>query len=64
MFKLDESSFIDKSFVNAEEEEEADDILTSMDTACTWYKMEIGTDKTKLMTNNPNDFQSEIKMKC
>ena len=25
--------------------------------------MEIGPDKTKVMTNNPNDFQTEIKIK-
>ena len=27
------------------------------------YKMEIGPDKTKMMTNNPNGFQREIKIK-
>ena len=27
------------------------------------YKMEIGPDKTKVMTNNPNGFQREIKIK-
>ena len=26
--------------------------------------MEIGPDKTKVMTNNPNGFQREIKIKC
>ena len=26
-------------------------------------KMEIGPDKTKVMTNNPNGFQKEIKLK-
>ena len=29
----------------------------------TRYKMEIGPDKTKVMTNNPNGFQREIKIK-
>ena len=27
------------------------------------YKLEIGPDKTKVMTNNPNGFQREIKIK-
>ena len=35
---------------NAEEEEEADGIVTSMDTISTWYKMEIGPVKTNIMT--------------
>ena len=38
--------FADDTFANAEEEEEAGDILTSMDTTCTSYKMEIRPDKT------------------
>ena len=33
--------------VNAVEEEEADDIVTSMDTTCTRYKMEVGPARTK-----------------
>ena len=47
----------------AEEEEETEDIVTSMDTTCTRYKMEIGPNKTKIMINNPNGFQREIKLK-
>ena len=31
--------------------------------ATTRYKMEIGPEKTKVMTNNPNGFESEIKIK-
>ena len=38
----------------------ADDRL---DRTTTRYKMEIGPDKTKVMTNNPNGFQREIKIK-
>ena len=38
----------DDIVVKAEEEEEAGDIVTSMDTDFTRYKMEIGPDKTKL----------------
>ena len=36
--------------VNAKEGEEADDIVTSIDTTCTSYKMELGPDRTKIMT--------------
>ena len=45
--------------INAEEEEEAD----RLDRTTTRYKMEIGPDKTKDMTNNLNGFQREIKIK-
>ena len=44
-------------------EEEADVIVTSMDTVCTMYKMEIGPDKTKIMTHNLDGFQREIRIK-
>ena len=37
--------------------------LFTFDTTTTRYKMEIGPDKTKMMTNNPNGFQREIKLK-
>ena len=49
--------------VNAEEEEEAGVLVDLLDRTTTRYKMEIGPDKTKLMTNNPNGFQREIKIK-
>ena len=39
--------FTDDIVVNAEEEDEAGDIVTSMDTAHTRYKIEIWPDKTK-----------------
>ena len=55
--------FADDIVVNAEEEEEAGVLVDRLDTATTRYKMEIGPDKTKVMTNNPNDFQREIKIK-
>ena len=48
--------------VNAEEGG-ADDIVTSMDKACTSYKLETGPDKTKLMTNNRGCFLREITIK-
>ena len=54
--------FADDIVVSAEEEE--DGILVDrLDTTTTRYKMEIGADKMKVMTNNPNGFQREIKIK-
>ena len=53
----------DDIVVNAEEEEEAGILVDRLDTTNTRYKMEIGPDKTKVMTNNPNGFQREIKIK-
>ena len=50
----------DDIILNAEEEEEAGVLLDRLDTTTTRYKMEIGPDKTKVMTNNPNGFQAEI----
>ena len=55
--------FADDSVVNAEEEEEAGVQVDRLDTTTTGYKMEIGPDKTKLMTNHPSGFQIEIKIK-
>ena len=49
--------------VNAEEEEEAGVLIDRFDRTTTRYKMEIGPDKTKVMTNNPNGLQREIKIK-
>ena len=56
-------SFADDIVVNTEEEEEADVMVDRLDTTITRYKMEIGPDKTKVMANNPNGFQTEIKIK-
>ena len=55
--------FADDIVVNAEEEEEADVLIDRLDRTTARYKMEIGPDKTKVMTNNPNGFQREIKIK-
>ena len=55
--------FADDIVVNAEEEEEAGVLIGRLDRTTTRYKMEIGPDKTKVMTNNPNGFQREIKIK-
>ena len=49
--------FANDIVVNAEEEKEAGVLVD------TRYKMEINPDKTKVMTNNPNGFQKEIKIK-
>ena len=55
--------FADNIVVNAEEEEEAGVLIDHLDRTTTRYKMEIVPDKTKMMTNNPNGFQKEIKIK-
>ena len=55
--------FADDIVVNAEEEEEAGVQVDHLDTTTTRYKMEIGPDKTRVMTNNSNGFQREIKIK-
>ena len=57
--------FADDIVVTAEEEEEAGILVdrTRFDTTTTRYKMEIDLDKTKVMTDNPNCFQREIKIK-
>ena len=55
--------FADDIVVNAEVEEEAGILIDRLDRTTTRYKMEIGPDKTKVMTNNPNGFQREIKIK-
>ena len=55
--------FADDIVVNEEEEEEAGVLIDRLDRTTTRYKMEIGPDKTKVMTNNPNGFQREFKIK-
>ena len=55
--------FADDIVVNAEKEEEAGVLVDRLDTITTRYKMEIGPDKTKMMTNDTNGFQREIKIK-
>ena len=48
--------FADDIVVNAEEEEEDGVLVDRLDTTTTRYKMEIGPDKTKMMTKSPNGF--------
>ena len=47
--------------VNAEDVEEAGVLVDCLHTTTTRYKLEIAI--TKVMTNNPNGFQREIKIK-
>ena len=49
--------------VLAEEEQELDALVVSLDKSCTRYKMEISAEKTKLMTNSANGIQREMKVK-
>ena len=55
--------FADDIVVNAEEEEEAGILVDRLDRTTTRYKMKIGPDNTQVMTNNPDGFQREIKIK-
>ena len=47
----------------AEEEQELEALVESLDKTSTRYKMEISTEKTKLMTNSANDIKREMKVK-
>ena len=55
--------FADNIVVNAEEDEEADVLVDRLDTTTTRYTTEIGPDKTKVIPNNPNAFQTAITIK-
>ena len=55
--------FADDTVVYAEEEEEAGVLIDRLDRTTTRYKIKIRPDKTKVLTNNPNGFQREIKIK-
>ena len=48
----------------AEEEQELEALVESLDKTCTRYQMamEISAEKTKLMTNSAHDIQREIKV--
>ena len=54
--------FADDIDALAEEEQELEAVVESFDKTCTRYKMEISTEKTKLMTNSANGIQREIKV--
>ena len=55
--------FADDIDALAEEEQELEALVESLDKTCTRYKMEISAKKTKLMTNSANGIQKEIKVK-
>ena len=55
--------FADDIDALAEEEQELEALVESLDKTCTRYKMEISAEKTKLMTNSANGIQREIKAK-
>ena len=55
--------FADDIDALAEEEQELEALVESLDKTCTRYKMEISAEKTKLMTNSANSIQKEIKVK-
>ena len=54
--------FADDMDALAEEEQELEALVESLDKTCTRYKMEISAEKTKLMTNSANGIQREIKV--
>ena len=55
--------FADDIYALAEEEQELEALVESLDKTCTRYKMEISAEKTKLMTNSANGIQREMKVK-
>ena len=55
--------FADDMDALAEEEQELEALVETLDKTCTSYKMEISAEKTKLMTNSANGIQREIKLK-
>ena len=55
--------FADDIDVLAEEEQELEALVESLDKTCIRYKMEISAENTKLMTNGANGIQREIKVK-
>ena len=55
--------FADDIDALAEEEQELEALVESLDKTCTIIKMEISAEKTKLMTNSANGIQRQIKVK-
>ena len=51
--------FVDDIDALAEEEQELEALVESLDKTCTRYNMERSAEKTKLMTNSANDNQRE-----
>ena len=55
--------FADDIDALAEEEQELEALVESLDKICTTYKMEISAEKTKLMTNSANGIHGDIEIK-
>ena len=55
--------FADDIDALAEEEQELEALVESLDKTCAKYKIELGAEKTKLMTNSANGIQREVKVK-
>ena len=55
--------FTDDIDVLAEEEQELEALVESLDKTCTRYKMKISAEKIELMTSSANGIQREIKVK-
>ena len=55
--------FADDSDALAEEEQELETLVESLDQTCTRIKMEITAEKTKLITNSANGIKREITVK-
>ena len=55
--------FTDDIDALAEEEQELEALVESLDKTFTMYKMEISAEKINLMTNSPNSIQRDIKVK-
>ena len=51
--------FADDIDALAEEEQNLEALVENLDKTCTWCKMEISAEKTKLMTNSASDIQRE-----
>ena len=45
----------------AEEKQEQETLVESLNKTCTWYKMEVSAEEIKLMTNSSNAIQTEIR---
>ena len=55
--------FADDIDALAEEEQELEAVIESLNKSCTRYKMEISAEETKLMINSANGIPREIKEK-
>ena len=55
--------FTDDKDILSEKEHELEALVEILDRTCTKYKMEISSEKTKLMTNNANGFKREREIK-